>query len=402
MLDILKNKQILYLFLSGCAILYTGMGLFPILPLYAARFDASSSIIGFYFAIIYAANSLAPAVTGWLAARFSKRMVFIVGGAVGVPAVFLMGQAQNLVQVIVLTSVIWFSGGLVMSLVSILTGEHTDANSRGKAFSLMALVGPLGSLVGGASVGRLVATQGYPFMFAVLALVWSFVPLIGWLKLKEGLPVKAKTASARRPAARTGRSVRMGSAFARILAVTFLGSMAVNVSRLGSTLSMQASNYSTEAVSSVAMVGGLVAIPFTLTIGSLADRLGSKHFLFVSYLFMVSGALILMNASATWQYWLASILNMLAFSVSGAISQSLTSEVLPPEGLSAGLSWVNTTSAAANILCFAVGGVMFELLGLSVVFLIAALVALAAGTAIEGTIHTSTAADCREMGEACT
>jgi MFS family permease len=211
---------------------------------------------------------------------------------------------------------------------------------------------------------------------------------MGWLLIQEGpsdveesqqaLPASAATKTAVKAA-----PLSLGSPFFRVLAFTFAGSMAVNISRFGSSLAMQSADFPAAAVSSAAMVSGLVAIPITLTIGTLSDRLGSKHFLFASYLFGLSGALILTGASALWQFWAASVLNMLAFSVSGAMSQALTSEVVPASSLGQGLSWLNTLSAAASIACFAVGGVLFERLGLPAVFLLTALVALLASTAVE-------------------
>lgn len=378
---LLKNKQILYLFISSFAVLFIGMGLFPILPLFAARFDATNSTTGFYLAAIYAANSLGPIVTGWLITHFSKKVVFIAGAVVGTPALLGLGAAQNFVQVIVLTSLLWFSGGVVMALVSILTGMHTTDHNRGKAFGLMAMVSPLGSLLGGAMVGRLVSWQGYAVMFTVLAVVWSTIPLIGLL-IKEGPHAAAQPAGG--PASSNARPpARLGATFARALSIIFLGSMAVNVSRLGSGLSMQSMQFTPEDVSNVAMVSGLIAIPITLVIGASSDRLGRKHFLFASYLFAMSGSIILINATNLWQFSLASILHLLAYSNSGAMAQAISSDIVPAQAVSRALSWMNTLGAVASIFCFAIGGLLYDLLGMPLVFLTAALLALAAGAGIE-------------------
>lgn len=397
---LVKNKQMGLLFASSFAILFTGMGLFPILPLFAAQFGATNSLIGMYYAIMYAANALGPVAAGWLITRFSKRAVFIAGGVVGLPALVLLGAAQHFWQVVVLTSLVWFAGGLVLALVSILAGLHSEANNRGKAFSLLAMVGPVSALAGGAVVGRLVGWQGYAVMFGALAAVWLAVPLIGWLWLKEPGARNAPAGSGREASNQSAAASAPGAAFFRLLAIVFVGAMAVNVSRLGTSLVMQSLDFSPEAVSSVAMISGLVAIPMTLAIGGLADRLGSRHFLFISYLFTVSGALILLSASALWQFWLAASLFMLAFSVSGAMGQAMTSQIVPAPALSASLSWLNTLSAAASIVIFAAGGLLFDLLGMPPVFLMAALMALAAGGALELLFHTKrrepVTADCPE------
>jgi MFS family permease len=398
MIAMLKNKQIAALFLASFAVLYTGMGLFPILPLYAAQFNATNSMIGFYYSIMYTANMLGPVAAGWLISRFSMRTLFIASSMLGLPSLLLLGAAQSFPQVVVLTALLWFSGGMVMSLVSILTGLATDEGSRGKAYSLMAMVAPIGALAGGATIGFLVSWQSYTFMFTALAVIWTAIPVIGLLRLEKAPQGRAQ-ATADRPAAQA--PARLGAAFTRILIITFLGAMAVNVSRLGTSLSMQANLFSPEAVSSAGMVSGLIAIPFTLAIGTLSDRLGRKHFMFVSYLFAVSGSLILFNAVALWQFWLASVLLLLAFTVSGAMTQAITGEVVPAQSLSKGLSWLNAISAAANILCFAVGGILFDLLGLPAVFLMAALLALAAAGAIETLVQRERPeAVLQECGEA--
>ncbi len=378
---LLKNKQILALFISSFAVMFTGFGLFPILPLYAAQFEATNSTTGFYLAAIYAANALGPVAAGWLTTRFSRRKIFIAGALTGFPALLGMATARNFEQAILFTSLLWFSGGLVMALVSIFTGLSAGESDRGKAFSLMALVGPMGALAGGAAVGQLIAWGGYSGMLLVLAATWTIVPLIGWRMLKEDKSEKPRPAVARGQAQAVPGG--LGANFARVVAIAFFGSIAVSVARFGSSLSMQAQQFTPEAVSTVAMISGLVAIPATYMIGVISDRIGSKHLLFASYMLAMSGSLILAGASSMWQFGLAAILHLLAFSTSGAMAQAITAEVVPSRSVSKGLSYLNTLIAVSNILCFAAGGVLYDLLGMPLVFLGAAVLALVSGAGIE-------------------
>ena len=384
---LLKNKQIQYLFLSSFAVLFVGMGLFPILPLYATRFGANSSMIGAFLAIVFLANALGPMTAGWLAGRISRRALIVIAGTAGIPALLLMSVANRFWQVVLLTSVLWFTGGLIMTLVGILTGQQVDASNRGKAFSIIAMAAPLGALIGGAAVGKLVAWQGYERMFAALNIVWIVIPLIGLFLLKDQGAAPAQSQTTWQTSVNASRSRTFTRTYYALLAVSLLAAMAINVSRLATSLSMQSLQYSVEDVSQANMFGGLAAIPMTLTIGIFADRLGAKRFLMAGILFILLGSVMLINAGQLWQFWLAAALQMLAFSVNGSMGQAISTQINDPANQSRGISWLNTTMSTANIICFAAGGIMIDALGLNAVFLTAAIMAVAAAAGLHSLIQ---------------
>ncbi|MGW8249523.1 MAG: MFS transporter, partial [Anaerolineales bacterium] len=179
------NNQLIYLFVSSFAILFVGMGLFPLLPIYFSKFGASQSMIGVFFGMIYLANAAGPMTIGWLADRVSHRSLFITVSLIGLPALILLGWATSLWQVILLTGIVWYTGGLCLALISIFTGMHTGIANRGRSFSLVSLSIPLGSLIGGATIAFLVSSYGYGLLFLVLGVVWSALPLLGWLFIAD-------------------------------------------------------------------------------------------------------------------------------------------------------------------------------------------------------------------------
>ena len=67
-----------------------------------------------------------------------------------------MGQASSLWQVVILTALVWFSGGICMALVNISTGLYAGSEKRGKWFSVISLASPFGAIVGGLTVGSLI------------------------------------------------------------------------------------------------------------------------------------------------------------------------------------------------------------------------------------------------------
>ena len=116
---LMKNKRLVYVFLSNFAILFVGMGVFPLLPLYAAEFGAGPAEIGIYMAVTYISISVGTMLTSWLSERLSRRKTYLAAGVMGIPALVLLGQASSLWQVVILTSVVWFSGGIGLALANV-------------------------------------------------------------------------------------------------------------------------------------------------------------------------------------------------------------------------------------------------------------------------------------------
>ena len=163
----MKPRMFIMLFICHAVPLFIGMGLFPLLPLYAARFGATRTDIGVFYAVVYIASTAGVLGTSWLAARVSRRALFFAGATLGIPALVLMGHATALWQVVLLTACVWLCGGITLTLLSVFTGVLADPASRGRVFGLMFLVYPVDALVGGTVVGYLTTSYGYTVMFNI-------------------------------------------------------------------------------------------------------------------------------------------------------------------------------------------------------------------------------------------
>lgn len=373
------NQPLVYVFLSSFIVLFVGMGLFPILPLYATQFGATKTLVGAYFAVIYIANATGSFLPAWLANRITNRNLFVAVSLVGLPALFLMGKASNLSQVIILTSMLWFSGGSVMALVNVFTGMYASSRSRGRSFSLMSLPLPLGALIGSAVVGRLVTWQGYPPMFTVLGFLWILLPLIGLFLLKEGQTAESKPMPELKPALRT----QFTSSFYLLLGLTLASTLAINAGRLGTSLSMQTLNFSPSDIASSATVSALVTIPLTILLGTLSDRLGRERLLVLGYLIAAAGALTLVFASRLWQFWLAASCLLVSLSAGGALSSALATDLLVGPTLSRGLSWMKGMSSMASVISFMGAGFVLDSLGPIALYLTAMILPAAAAYLLE-------------------
>jgi MFS transporter, DHA1 family, multidrug resistance protein len=362
-----NTRQLLSLFLASFTVLFVGMGLFPLLPLYASSLGMDSAGVGIAFALMHAANTAGHLSVGALAARINPRRLFIAASLLGVPALALAGLMPNFWLVAVLLSGVWCIGGLNLALVSIFTGLISGGGSRGRSFGLMGLAVPLGSVVGGVSIGQLVAWQGYAVMFLVLSGVWAMLVLIGLFGLKDG----AISGKSRTAAAVSDR--KAWGFFPLLVTASLVAGLGIAFTRLGIPLSMQAQEYQAAAVASTATVSGLVTIPVVLLFGSLADRFGRGKALGLSYTLAAAGAVVLASAGSLEQYWIASTLMLSAFATSGSMGSALATDILPKEKLGSGIAILSALNSAAGIAGFAGAGYLIAWLGPQVMFLVSAL-----------------------------
>ena len=362
----MRYNKLIFVFVCNLVPLFIGMGLFPLLPLYAARFGATNTLVGLYYAAVYLASAGGVFLSGWLAARLSPRVVFVAGSGLGIPALALLGLATALWQVVLLTALVWLCGSTTLTLLSVYTGLIAGDGRRGRAFSLMFLAYPLGALLGGAVIGPLVATYGYTAMFAALGAIWTIQPLAALPLLRDtrfaGMVVRSASASGPAP---------LGSSFMLLLLSSLLALAAIGVGRLGSALAMHAAGFAPGAIASTATVSGLATIPATLLIGALSDRIGHRRTLLLSYLLAAGGLATLLLANQVWHYWLAATLLFVAWCASRSVASAMATDVLPAPALSRGLPWLNAMDSLASILGFAGAGYAMDTLGGAGLFAIA-------------------------------
>ena len=159
--------------------------------------------------------------------------------------------------------------------------------------------------------------------------------------------------------------------------------MAVNVGRLGTSLSMQSLAFSPSEVASTATISGLIAIPVVLMLGRLSDRVDRRHLLVFTHALTATGVLMLVSALHIWHFWLAATLLLIARCINGAIGSAYVTDILAPKELARGLSLLNTTGWGAGVLTFAGTGQMMDSLGAPSVYLVAGICAAVAAIQLE-------------------
>src|SRR5215212_8403025 len=100
-----------------------GGGLVPLLPIYATRLGADSVLTGYYLAFAFLALAFSSIFAGWLSNRLQRRKsLLMIAGVLMIPTIWLMGQVTTIIGLAILTALLWFLAGFVVTMVSVLTG----------------------------------------------------------------------------------------------------------------------------------------------------------------------------------------------------------------------------------------------------------------------------------------
>ena len=293
---------------------------------------------------------------------------------VGVPVVVLLGQVTSFWQIVVLTALIWFFGGIGLTLSTIFLGQYADNNKRGKSFGLMFLAFPVAMLISGAVVGWLIEWQGYPVMFTVVGLVFALFPIAAFLRPADSLVVNNEPKT---KAINSSKS-RLSKAFYLLLAVSFLIEASVYSSRMVMSIAMDALSFSAGAISGTSIVSGIAAILFGLIISTYSDKFGSKLFMVFGILGAVGGTLVLSVGTELWHFWLATALLFAGHTVNGAIIPAVGSSLLSKGALSKGMAKLTSMTWIAGIIGFSVTGYVIDFFGTQTLFIIATVFAVTA------------------------
>ena len=360
----ISRKQLTALFICSLVPWTAGNGLIPLLPLYARQLGANDAVAGYYLAISYLAIALGALSAGWVSGRIHRhKLPLIIAGSVGIPVAWLMGHVSTVWALTALTAILWFTGGMGLSLISILTGLSAGENERGKIFGILALTGGLGALVGNLGTGWLVERWGYTAMFNILAIFLALSPLIALLLEEKEVPQPRleNTPDQKLPG--------LGKSFYLLFTASILASITGFFIVLIRSIMMSNLKFSPLEISSTGAIGGLISIPFPFLMGWLSDRIGRKTFLFVGYVTTFTAIVLLAFSKELWNFWVVLSLQGIATG-SGGIGNALATDLVPRESVGKGLAVFSAAVWIGGVIGFAVAGYTLQNLGFVPAFII--------------------------------
>ena len=374
---LLKVKSILpaFVLVHFTHHLCTGI-LIPLLPLIRDDFKLNYSQSGLLVSAFSITYGLSQLPIGSLADRTNKRLILPIG-LIGVAvATFILGLSNDYLQALALLIVMGVFGGTYHPIASPLISHFFSKESRGGALGLHLVGGSSSFLVTPVLAGLIAQAAGWRTSFLVLALpaiIASFVFLLVVRRDRtEGEEMIGETAG---PAPSWLEIVRLIGVLVAIAMVSSLISSGIN-----SFLPLYLVDKHGVAPSIAAMVVGLTAGAGILGApagGALSDRIGRKAVI----LFSVAGSGPLLFLLTVVPFGVGLIVVIVLFGLVMTarmpVMESLIMDVVPIAKRSTVLGAYFFLTQEVGGLAAMVVGFLMDLLGLSQVFTIMALLAVA-------------------------
>jgi len=145
------------------------------LPLIAnTKLGFSSTAIGILLSIHVLVSGIFQTPMGYLADRFNKKIMIILGGIIGIFSVLALVKASSFWQIAVINAVLGFAAGISLPAVmalSVIEGRRTG--SMGSVMGLLAQAHSLGMLFGPIIAGILIELLSFKWTFIIAAIILS-------------------------------------------------------------------------------------------------------------------------------------------------------------------------------------------------------------------------------------
>jgi MFS family permease len=361
----MSKKQLSLLFICSIVPWTIGNGLLPLLPIYVIKLGANPVIAGYYMSFAFFSLAAGTSVAGWLSDKLQcRKLSIIIAGVIAVPVVFLMGKAATVLYLAILNVISWFIYGMSIALVNIIAGLFAGEDERGKIFGIIGSTMALGGIIGGLSVGPLVDRWGYRTMFMILSGFSIILPITA-LFLEE----KVIQSSQSKGLSTHENKSKLGHFLVFLLIAQGIAVIVNAPGNIGKSLAMDNLDFSSSAITSTMVVGGIILLLFQLLFGWLSDRIGRKRLMYLCFISFALSMLLFAYAKALWHFWVATSFLQIGF-VSNSVGAALVTDQVQPERLGVGLSLFQNMTWLGIVIGYAVTGYAIQSIGIKTTFLL--------------------------------
>jgi MFS transporter, DHA1 family, multidrug resistance protein len=305
----------------------------PVVPLYAASFGVSQTLIGLTIAVYGFARFSASMPAGWIADLFGRRWSLATGGFITVFGNLICGLAPSYEVFLVGRFIAGMGAAVVLTSGQIVLTDITTRENRGRTMALYQGVFLFAVGFGPLPGGLLAEYGGLAFPFFVYSALGSGVTLLALARLPETRHVRG-AGDAARPRPRFVSQVRLiaaDRAFLMVCLISF-GSFFARTGGLFNLIPIRA-----EAVmglgpgqigmglAMISIVGLVLAYPS----GWLVDRFGRKVVIVPSTLITAfSMAMFAFSSNLTW-FLISSFVWAIGGGISGAAPGAYAADIAP-------------------------------------------------------------------------
>jgi len=361
----MSKKQLTLLFMCGLVPWTIGNGILPLLPVYATKLGANPAAAGFYLSFAFLSLAAGTSLAGWLSDKLQRRkLLIIIAGVVGIPAIFLMGQAKTILYLATVNGVSWFMNGFLGPPILTIAGLFAEEDERGKIFGILYSTAALGGIIGGLAVGPLVDRWGYQTTFAILSGFQIILPITAlFLEDKVIKPSEPEQTPVHE------NKPKLAHFFVFLLIAQVIAIIANAPGNIGRSLAMYNLQFTSFEITSTMVVGSIAMLLFQLLFGWWSDRIGRKRIMLFCYTAIVLSMLVFAFSKTLWQFWVAFALLSIGF-VSNSVGTAWVTDLVPQERLGVGISLFQNMYFIGNVIGFAVTGFAIQSIGIKSTFLL--------------------------------
>jgi len=313
---------------------------------------------------------------GYLSDRTGQPRVLIVVGALGG---LLAAQLIPLVEMFKLANAFWLyvAIGCVGGLMTASTGTLVDSTAlallgeRRQDYGRYRVGGSVGYIVATIAAGFLYDQVGHRWMFPSYGLLMLFFALIAFKLPRRAVRLQGTGRG------EIGQMIRQ-PVWLILVASIFLFWIAYYASIMFIGVILKSMGANDKLISFAAVIGTVVEIPFMAFSGPLIRRFGPVRLLWFAVLLQIIRYFLLSQMTVPAWAIAINLLNGPGFVLFWNSAVNLVSRLAPPSLVATAQGFYNSTISLAGIISSLIGGMLFDQLGPSGLFLVLAAFCLAA------------------------